>query len=62
METGLPYIEPAFGKHAAPMDREQSRNDAILYVTNGRRQYPGWGKHRRNAYAHITYQVTEAAA
>lgn len=43
---GLPYIEPAFGKHALPMDREQAREDAIRYLGNGHRILPGWGLHR----------------
>ena len=62
LQTGLPYIEPAFGKRALPMDRARSRDDAIQYLTNGRRILPGWGKHRHNVYAHIRYQVSEAAA
>jgi hypothetical protein len=45
---GLPYIEPSFGKHAKPLDREQARADAIQYLTNGRRILPGWGKRRMN--------------
>lgn len=44
----LPYIEPIYGKHAAPMNRDQAREDAVQYVTNGRRILPGWGKHRKN--------------
>lgn len=61
-ELGLPYIEPAFGKHALPLDRERSRSDAIQYVTRGRSWPTGWGRHRRNVCAHFRYQVTEAAA
>ena len=57
----LPYIEPVFGKHAAPMDRERARADAIELATRGLRILPGWGKHRRNFYEHITYHVSEAA-
>lgn len=60
-EVGLPYIEPAFGKRALPLDRERSRKDAIQYITSGRRILPGWGRHRRNLYEHFTYQVTEKA-
>ena len=45
-EQGLPYIEPVNGAHAAPMNREQARLDAIQYLKNGRRILPGWGTHR----------------
>lgn len=48
MEQGLPYIEPAYGNHAAPLDRERAREDAIQYLVNGRRILPEWGKHRRS--------------
>lgn len=48
LHEALPYIEPVYGKHAAPMDRDQAREEAIEYVTNGRRVLPGWGKHRKN--------------
>lgn len=61
MDRGLPYIEPAFGKHAAPITREQSRREAIEYLTRGRIIYPGSGRHRSTKYAHLSYQVTEAA-
>lgn len=43
----LPYIEPVYGKHAAPLDRERDRLDAVEYVTNGYRMLPGWGTHRK---------------
>lgn len=45
-DQGLPYIEPVNGAHAAPMNREQARLDAIEYLKNGRRILPGWGTHR----------------
>lgn len=45
-EQGLPYIEPRFGLHAGPANRERDRDDAIQYLTNGRRILPGWGLHR----------------
>lgn len=62
METlGLPYIEPAFGKRALPLDRERSRKDAVQYLTSGRRILPGWGKHRASLYEHFRYPVSEAA-
>lgn len=61
MEKGLPYIEPVFGKHAAHLSREQSRLEAIEYLTRGRVVLPGWGRHRSSKYAHLSYQVTEAA-
>lgn len=60
--TGLPYIEPAFGKRALPMDRERNRQDAIDYITRGRRFIPGPGMHRSSLYAHFRYNVTEDAA
>lgn len=60
--TGLPYIEPSYGKHAHPMDRDRARQDAVTYLTSGRRIHPGPGKHRDNPYAHIRYHVTEQAA
>jgi len=64
LREGLPYIEPVYGKHAAPMDREQDREDAIQYLTLGRRILPGWGLHRAKSamYAHISYTVTEGKA
>jgi hypothetical protein len=53
LREGLPYIEPVYGKHAAPMGRDRSRVEAIEYMTNGRRVYPGFGKHRANRSIHI---------
>jgi hypothetical protein len=63
-ELGLPYIEPGFGQHAAPMDRERARADAVEYVTHGYRILPGWGLHRAKSamYAHISYTGTEGKA
>lgn len=58
----LPYIEPAYGRHAHPIDREQARRDAIQYLTNGRRIHPGPGRPRTNPYAHLRYHVTETEA
>lgn len=58
-EPGLPYIEPVFGKHAHPIDRERARQDAVDYLTNGHRIAPGPGRHRLNPYAHFRYNVTE---
>jgi len=61
---GLPYIEPGFGQHAAPMDRERARADAVEYVHNGYRIQPGWGLHRAKPamYSHFSYTVTESQA
>jgi hypothetical protein len=59
-KLGLPYIEPSYGQHAAPMDREHARMDAVQYLTNGYRILPGWGLHRAKPamYAHLSYTVT----
>lgn len=57
----LPYIEPSFGKHAAELTREESRQQAIEYVQNGGRHPRGWGKHRVGIYDHFRYHVAEAA-
>lgn len=61
VRSGLPYIEPASGKHAAELTREESRKQAIEYVRNGMRHPRGWGKHRISLYDHFRYHVTEAA-
>lgn len=58
----LPYIEPAFGKHALPMNRERNRLDAALYASRGCLIFPGQGLHRRNPYAHLSYTVTTGKA
>lgn len=60
--NGLPYIEPSFGKHAAELTREESREQAIQLVANGGRILPGFGRHRISLYAHLRYNVTETEA